>query len=67
MSKKYKGKLCAYCGRADADTADHVFAKEFFLPPHRDNLPKVPTCSRCNGHKSKLEHYAVAVLPFGGH
>lgn len=32
----------------------------------RDHLPKVPACSRCNGRKSELEHYAGSVLPFGG-
>jgi hypothetical protein len=45
---------------------DHVFAREFFLPDRRANLPKVPACAACNGAKSQLEHYLTAVLPFGG-
>ena len=66
VSKKYKGKPCAYCGVTPSDTRDHVFAREFFLPPDRNGLPQVPACRACNGHKSTLEHYAATVLPFGG-
>jgi hypothetical protein len=67
MSKKFKGKTCVYCGKPKSSTeADHVFAKEFFLPSRRNNLPKVPTCRQCNKEKSILEHYLTAVLPFGG-
>ena len=66
MGKKFKGKACAYCGTGDAGTADHVFAREFFLLEDRNNLPKVPACPRCNREKSKLEHYATAVLPLAG-
>jgi len=66
-SKKYKGKTCAYCGAPGAsETADHVFAKEFFLIERRGNLPKVPACKPCNEDKAKLEHYLTGVLPFGG-
>jgi len=66
MSKKYKGKTCVYCGKALSETADHVFAREFFLLTKRNNLPKVPSCLCCNGHKSQLEHYLSSLLPFGG-
>lgn len=65
MSKKYKGKPCAYCVDASSTTADHVFAREFFLPEARHDLAQVPACSSCNGEKSVLEHYFTAVLPFG--
>jgi len=66
-SKKFKGKTCAYCGVPGcSDTADHVFAKEFFLRERRANLPKVPACRPCNEDKAKLEHYLTQVLPFGG-
>jgi hypothetical protein len=65
MSKKYKGRLCVYCGDTLSTTGDHVFAREFFLVKHRDNLPQVPACAKCNGEKSELEHYLTAVLPFG--
>ena len=57
MSKKYKGKICAYCGTATADTEDHVLARQFFTEDEHGNLPKAPACSVCNNEKSKLEHY----------
>lgn len=66
MSKKYKGKLCAYCCKEKSVTGDHVFAREFFLIDKRDNLPKVPSCEKCNHDKSEIEHYLTALLPFGG-
>ena len=65
MSKKYKGKLCAYCAAARSTTEDHVFAREFFLPDAHDNLPKAPACKGCNDRKARLEHYLISVLPFG--
>lgn len=65
-SKRFKGKTCVYCGKPNCSTTgDHVFAREFFLPDKRGNLPKVPACKRCNGDKSELEHYLTAVFPFG--
>jgi hypothetical protein len=67
MSKKFKNKTCVYCANANASQEpDHVFARGFFLISKRDNLPKVPACGRCNGEKSKLEHYLTAALPCGG-
>lgn len=66
VSKRYKNKTCVYCG-ADgiSQTADHVFAREFVPIQHRGDLPKVPACQPCNNAKSELEHYLLAVLPFG--
>lgn len=66
VSKKYKAKLCVYCCRVSSTTEDHIFAREFFRVEHRPNLPKVPACRRCNGRKSRLEHYLTSILPFGG-
>ncbi|MDD3182308.1 MAG: HNH endonuclease [Alphaproteobacteria bacterium] len=67
MGKGYKNKTCVYCGREGcSETADHVVAREFFLKSQRANLPKVPSCAKCNGEKSSLEHYLTTVLPFGG-
>jgi hypothetical protein len=63
-SKKYRQKRCAYCG-GESSTADHVVAREFFDEERRNDLIKVPACHPCNNRKSKLEHYACAVLPFG--
>lgn len=64
VSKKYRGKTCAYCGQPSTGP-DHVIALEFFLWKHRGNLPQVPACDACNGEKSALEHYLTALLPFG--
>jgi hypothetical protein len=66
MSKKFKGKKCAYCAEREAVTGDHIFAREFFLVAERANLPQAPICDECNNRKSKLEHYLTTVLPFGG-
>ncbi len=67
MSKQFKFKPCVYCAGAQvSSTADHVFARQFFLEADRGNLPKVPACEACNRKKSELEHYLATVLPFGG-
>lgn len=66
-SKKYSQHLCVYCqAKHSTPTADHVFAREFFLIPDRGSLPKAPCCGECGSEKSKDEHYLTAVLPFGG-
>jgi hypothetical protein len=55
-----------YCATERSVDGDHIFARQFFLERHRQNLPKVPACKKCNNEKSKLEHYLSALLPFGG-
>lgn len=66
MSKKFKGKTCVYCMTPGAAaTGDHIIAREFFPKEKRDALPQVPACVACNNEKSKLEHYATTVIPFG--
>ena len=66
MSKKYKGKTCAYCGkRKSTSTGDHVVAREFLPVEERGGLPKVPCCENCNNDKSIIEHYTTTILPFG--
>jgi len=65
MKKEFKGELCVCCGELPATTSDHVISREFFLVKHRDNLPQVPACDRCNNEKSALEHYLTVVLAFG--
>lgn len=55
-----------YGCRKLATTADHVFAREFFLPGTSYEPIKVPACNSCNNQKSHLEHYLTALLPFGG-
>jgi len=66
VSKKFKGRPCAYCVVATATTDDHVFAREFFTLEDRYNLPKAPACPGCNNKKGQFEHYLTTVLPFAG-
>jgi hypothetical protein len=67
MSKQFRGITCVYCASAPSTpTGDHVFARKFFTSARRANLPKVPACKSCNDEKSRLEHYLMGVLPFGG-
>jgi hypothetical protein len=61
-----KSSKCVYCVTADATTSDHVIARGFFPREKRHGIPQVPACAACNGLKAKLEHYATAVIPFGG-
>lgn len=65
MSKKYKNKRCPYCLDADSQSEEHIFSRRFFIN-NRCALPKAPACKKCNEEKSKLEHYILSVLPFGG-
>jgi hypothetical protein len=63
---RYFGHDCAYCGGVGVtETRDHVLAKEFVLPRHRDRLPIIPACRRCNAEKANLERELTALLPFG--
>jgi len=66
MGKKYKDKLCVYCSKMLSTAGEHIFAKEFFLKNQRANLPKAPSCDKCNADKSLLENYLTAILPFAG-
>ena len=64
--KKYIGKPCAYCSRDGiSKMADHVVARQFCVEKDRPKLPKVPACEDCNRFRSRLENYALAVLPLG--
>lgn len=65
-SRKFKNKPCVYCEDGTSESGDHVFPREIFDIEDRGNIPKVPSCKRCNNEKSQLEHYLLSVLPFGG-
>lgn len=65
-SKSFNGKACAYCGKErSSTTAEHVIPRKAMFVEDRRALPKVPACGPCNNAKSKLEHYALAVLLVG--
>lgn len=65
LSKAYKNKPCVYCQERLSTEPDHVIARDFFSEEHRHGIPKVPSCSVCNGIKSELENYAMTIFPFG--
>jgi hypothetical protein len=66
VSKRFKEKLCAYCGASgSSSTSDHVLARAFFFKEDRSNLPQVPACLTCNNRKSELEHYVSSTLLIG--
>lgn len=65
MKHRFTGETCVYCGKAPADTSDHVLGRGFFLIEQRGDIPQIPACKRCNGQKATLEHYLSLVLPFG--
>lgn len=65
MSKKYKNKICVYCGDKKSTDGDHIIARQFIPINKRYHLPQVPSCKKCNNIKSELENYLTAVLPFG--
>ena len=64
MSKRYKGKDCAYRGKPkSSSTNDHVVPRSFFLDSELGvelHIPQVPACAHCNNDKSKFENYAGA-------
>lgn len=67
MSKKWKGKTCAYCGvPGSSQSKEHVLARAFVLDRHRGHLPAVPACKSCNAKKSALETYLATYLLAAG-
>lgn len=65
MSKKFRDKICVYCGVEKSVDGDHVIARQFISEDKRSYSPQVPSCKKCNNEKSKLENYLTAILPFG--
>jgi hypothetical protein len=57
-----KGKPCAYCTTAIANSVEHVFARQFFPPGDHEDLPKAPACIKCNGENSKLDWFFQGVM-----
>jgi len=66
MSKINVDRICAYCINTGALEDDHVIARQFFPNEviYRDNLPKVPTCRKCNREKQKYEDSAGVIFQF---
>ena len=61
-----KNKICTYCGESGADEEDHVIARQLFPPEQkfRANLPKVPSCGKCNREKQQVEDIVGVLFQF---
>ena len=59
-------ELCVYCNLNLANTSDHIIARKFFQNDqiYRQNLPKVPCCSKCNTDKQKIEDGPAVLVQF---
>jgi len=55
-SPRKKG-ICAYCGKHEHVTADHIPPKAIFALPRPDNLITVPACEPCHKPWSKDDEY----------
>lgn len=64
IGKTWRKQPCAYCVDRKAQGCDHIFARSFFPPESRDNLPQAPACDPCALRKSKLETDLSGCLPF---
>lgn len=53
---KRKG-ICAYCGKHDFITADHIPPKSIFALPRPGKMITVPACDDCHGPLSKDDEY----------
>lgn len=70
MGRKRKGapgELCPYCRTRPTETSDHIIARSFFPREERwtRDLPKVPSCDKCQTKRSKLEGELRLILAFG--
>ncbi len=55
---------CYLCGRAEADTRDHIPPRNLFLPPVPDNLFTVSCCRSCNEEFAKLDEQMRVFLTY---
>lgn len=62
MAKRKLG-VCAYCGKSDLLTRDHVIPRCLFPRPVPGDIPKVLVCSTCNNDaKSRDDDYLRDLL-----
>ncbi|MBX2843989.1 MAG: HNH endonuclease [Flammeovirgaceae bacterium] len=50
-------KVCAYCGKKNPETKDHVPPKGIFAPPRPNFLVTVPCCNDCHSDTAKDDEY----------
>ena len=52
---------CCYCGNAP-DSRDYVPSRILLDEPYPENLPVVPSCSKCNNSLSLDEEYFACLI-----
>jgi hypothetical protein len=57
MGKRKRIGECAYCGKVEILTRDHIPPKSLFPGFKRQNLISVPCCQDCNQNASKDDEY----------
>jgi len=62
MSAKSRTPVCAYCGREDGVTVDHIPPKLLLARPYPKNLPTVPACRGCNASFQADDEYTRFVV-----
>jgi len=62
LSAKRRTPLCAYCGREDGETVDHVPPKLLLARSYPKNLPTVPACRKCNASFQANDEYTRFVV-----
>jgi len=68
MASKKRPKMgyCVYCGKFEPITLDHIPPKCLFPKDKRDNLIKVPSCSRCHSENKQVsqddEYFRLKVV-----
>lgn len=55
-------KTCAYCGKLEATTRDHVPPKGLFIKPYPENMITVPACEKCHNKLSLEDEYFMMAL-----
>lgn len=55
--------ICAYCGRAEPETMDHIPPQNLFPKPRPSNMITVPCCEGCRvGWSDDDEYFRVAIV-----
>ncbi len=62
MRKKRPPTLCAYCGKREATTLDHIPPRSLFPRPRPKNLLTIPACEKCHKAFNKDDEYFKLIL-----
>ena len=63
MSKRKFAEPCAYCGKGNPGTRDHIPPQNLFAPPRPSDLITVPCCEACRrGWSNDDEYFRLAIV-----